>query len=323
MNISPNPTPQDSMDDQAVEETMARFQASLARITADPDEAARIRALALRTEFELLTGADPFKEPPGEEMLLADLHAPDMTDSGSPLRETLDATTARLEELIRETQPRVQQRLLEAERTAYRAELDLVMAGERAAVIIKDAERHADLRQQEAALRARQMELQVLSEKLHSDQRELDKERKKISDREKERKASSGGSRQSWLIRMSLNPALTLPMTAVIGAFIAIQSHVLSVALTFAIAAAFNMITYAVAILMSARGLNRQRGGAEAALRLLLGPFSREETARALPTARKVSKRGKDVTRQNPAAPSSNVADFLPASGMISRESGR
>jgi hypothetical protein len=278
------------LSETEVSERMTSFRAALARMNADPGEAARILALAEKTDYEI------------SETLVTDaLHEYDPENSLRTQMMTAAAdknpSAAGLEVFTGEAGLRAQRRLLEAERTAHRAELDLAMASQRSDIIISDAQHQAELVRQEAAFSAQQRDLDALREKLRSAQLELD------TAREKERKPSHAASRKGWLSRISLNPALTILQTAVIGAVVAMQYHALVIAATFTATAAFNAVTYAAAILLSVRDLNRSGpGGAESALRLLLGTRPQVEAAHALPAAPKSPEHDKPMTRQDRVA---------------------
>jgi hypothetical protein len=274
----------DLLSETEVNERMTSFKAALARMNANPSEAARIQALAEETDpeiSEILAGDSPFEYDPE-----ASLRARIMTVSAPP-----SPPQARTEEPLHETQSRTHQYLLEAERTFYKAEMELEMAHRRAALIMEEADRRASIQEREATLSAQQIELDALRDNLDSGH-----------DR-KERGAPRSTPRRDWLSWIGLNPAFTIALTAVIGSFAAMRYHASLIAITFAAAATFNVITYAIAIVLAAMRLTRSGpDGAESALRLLLAPRIREEAAQAL--QRKPRKRSK----RNSRAPSADTA---------------
>ena len=106
-----------SLSETDVSERMASFRAALAWMNANPDEAARILAISEKTDREIsdILATDSLHEYDPELSLRAHVTAV-LARENSPLD--------RPEEVIHEAELHVQKRLLETERTAYRAELD-------------------------------------------------------------------------------------------------------------------------------------------------------------------------------------------------------
>lgn len=276
MNSHDDLTGKADMDDGNVQEIMTRFRAGLARMADDPAEAARIRGLADKADFGLLS-----------EMRESRL--------GEGTRRVREAMTAadQAADLVLEALGRNESGEAGADAqsgqgeagslAARRAELALGVAELEARHVHREAELEAELTRAIAALDAPRADLEAArirhQAELAAQRVELEAQRERAELHKPDRRRPG---LWGWMHGAVAAPVLILVLMMTAGAAIPLYERAPLVSAVFAGAAAFIAFIYGIATLLSAlqlirSGPSERRAGGEAALRLLLGSLGHEE----------------------------------------------
>lgn len=247
-----NPARGSRSGDEYIDQTMAKFRATLARMDADPTEAARIRALAEKTDIQLMEQADELEGIDHSNVSMEGYKA------GQAAADRLDLDLIMRQSASTE-QPATDETLegkFESYQLRARAELELA-----------EAKREAEYIQRVAQLKAEKIELDAQRENLDRTQ-------------SRAKRGLSG-----WLLAIvSPAPIVALPLLATLGMVFAIFRHApILVTVLLAAPVAFMVVTYAVVTTWSALKMMHRdtlphgvMSSPERTLRLLLGSLGNE-----------------------------------------------
>jgi len=267
--------PDSDLSERDVAQRMAAFRAALARMDGDPREAARIQALADKSDEEFYAYLDEFEDdwPIGEDLeagndtlgdetVAGDLdmrreRAGAMPEAAASALDVVGAHEPRIS-VQNQDEVRIYQLVLEAQYKLAMAEQKLAVASERAELIIQQAELEAEARRKEADLEARE-------EALRRDAEEVSAPR-------------PSPPRPSSRWPTALIPAFFTAMAGMIASLVLVAGHVSSALfLTLAIPVAFSLVIYTMCIAWAVVRVShptRATPGAERALYLLLGAWT-------------------------------------------------
>lgn len=244
-------TPGGGADDRDVQETMEKVRAGLARIDADPAEAARIRRLADQADLKLLVGQEAREDSAGAGLRrLREALADEDAGAGDVLADYGAREDQEGRYLTRKAQ-------LEAMRVLSRAELEAAHVRHQADLELAKAHGKAEL---------------VLAQARHEG--ELAEVRREAGEPRRR-----GGIRLVWLgLLTGISPFITLTALMVAGSAAAFYAKIPLALAVFAWASVFLAVTYGIATLVSLARLlftreHETREAAGMALRLLVGPL--------------------------------------------------